>query len=311
MLVHGRRQAAAAASPPRTSSSPSSARSAPPAAPATPSNIAGAAIRALSMEGRMTVCNMAIEARRARRHDRAPTRRPSTTSRAGPTRRRARRGTQAVRLLAHAAVRRRREVRPRGRARRREDRRRRSPGAPRPRWCLPIDGRVPDPDDETDAEQARRHRARARLHGPRAAARRSPTSTSTGCSSAPAPTARIEDLRAAAAVVEAAGRSRRTSSWRWSCRAPGLVKEQAEAEGLDKIFIGRRLRVARAGLLDVPGHERRPAGAGRALRLDLEPQFRRPPGAGRRTHLVSPGHGRRGGDRRPFRRRAQTVGRAR
>ncbi len=41
----------------------------------------------------------------------------------------------------------------------------------------------------------------------------------------------------------------------------GLVKEQAEAEGLDKIFRGRRLRMARAGLLDVPGHEPRQARA--------------------------------------------------
>ena len=41
----------------------------------------------------------------------------------------------------------------------------------------------------------------------------------------------------------------------------GLVKEQAEAEGLDKIFIEAGLRLARAGLLDVPCHERRPAQA--------------------------------------------------
>ena len=39
-----------------------------------------------------------------------------------------------------------------------------------------------------------------------------------------------------------------------------------------------RLRMARAGLLDVPCHEPRQAEAGRALRLDLEPQFRGPPG---------------------------------
>src|SRR5215203_2362161 len=34
--------------------------------------------------------------------------------------------------------------------------------------------------------------------------------------------------------------------------------------------------MARAGLLDVPRHECRPARAGGAVRLDLEPQFRRP-----------------------------------
>jgi 3-isopropylmalate/(R)-2-methylmalate dehydratase large subunit len=40
----------------------SSGASAPPVAPVTPSSLPGEAIRALSMEGRMTVCNMAIEA---------------------------------------------------------------------------------------------------------------------------------------------------------------------------------------------------------------------------------------------------------
>ena len=40
----------------------------------------------------------------------------------------------------------------------------------------------------------------------------------------------------------------------------------------------RRIRMARAGLLDVPCDESRQAEAGRALRLDLEPQFRGPPG---------------------------------
>ena len=57
----GHAAASAPASPPRTSRSRSSAPPAPPAAPATSSNTAGEAIRALSMEGRMTVCNMAIE----------------------------------------------------------------------------------------------------------------------------------------------------------------------------------------------------------------------------------------------------------
>ncbi len=58
----GRRQAAARASPPRTSSSPSSARSAPPAAPAMSSSMPARPSARLSMEGRMTVCNMSIEA---------------------------------------------------------------------------------------------------------------------------------------------------------------------------------------------------------------------------------------------------------
>ena len=49
----------------------SSARSASAAAPGHVIEYRGEAIRALSMDERMTVCNMSIEARRARRHDRA------------------------------------------------------------------------------------------------------------------------------------------------------------------------------------------------------------------------------------------------
>ena len=44
---------------------------------------------------------------------------------------------------------------------------------------------------------------------------------------------------------------------------------------------GGRRRVARRGLLDVPGHEPRPARARRAQRLDLQPQLRGPAGQGR------------------------------
>ncbi len=50
------------ASPPRTSRLRSSRRSAPTAPPATRSNTPGSAIRALSIEGRLTLCNMSIEA---------------------------------------------------------------------------------------------------------------------------------------------------------------------------------------------------------------------------------------------------------
>ena len=98
----------------------SSAASAPPAAPATRSSSPAARIRALSMEGRMTVCNMAIEAgARAgmvavgRHHHRVP---EGTAVRA----RRARVGARG-RVLAHAEERPGREVRPRGDARRARD----------------------------------------------------------------------------------------------------------------------------------------------------------------------------------------------
>ena len=53
----------------------------------------------------------------------------------------------------------------------------------------------------------------------------------------------------------------------------GLVKAQAEAEGLDRPVCRCRFRMARAGLFHVSGDERRPPGTGRALCLDLQPQL--------------------------------------
>ena len=98
---------------------------------------------------------------------------------------------------------------------------------------------------------------------------------------------RIEDLRAAAAVAE----GRRVASGIRTLVVPGswAVKAQAEAEGLDTVFIDGRLRLARPGLLDVPGHEPRQARPRRALRLaPVNRNFEGRQGRGGRTHLVSP-----------------------
>ena len=59
---------------------------------------------------------------------------------------------------------------------------------------------------------------RARLHGPAAGHADRRRSRSTACSSAPAPTRRIEDLRAAAAVVRGHHVAEQRAA-RWSCPA--------------------------------------------------------------------------------------------
>ena len=82
---------------------------------------------------------------------------------------------------------------------------------------------------------------------------------------------RIEDLRAAAAVVK--GRKRPRTRLALVVPGSGLVKQQAEREGLDSDLPGCRLRVARARLLDVPRHEPGPPRARRALRLHFQPQL--------------------------------------
>jgi 3-isopropylmalate/(R)-2-methylmalate dehydratase large subunit len=98
---------------------------------------------------------------------------------------------------------------------------------------------------------------------------------------------RIEDLRAAAAVVN--GR-RKAGNVKLAMVVPGsgLVKQQAEAEGLDRIFIGA-------------GFEWREPGCSMCLAMNadrLEPgercastsnrNFEGRQGTGGRTHLVSP-----------------------
>ena len=90
---------------------------------------------------------------------------------------------------------------------------------------------------------------------------------------------RIEDLRAAAAVIaRPAGRRRRADARRARLRA-GAPPGRAGGPGRG-LHRGRR-RVAPGRLLDVPGHEPRPARPGRAQRVDVEPQLRGSAGQGR------------------------------
>jgi 3-isopropylmalate/(R)-2-methylmalate dehydratase large subunit len=109
---------------------------------------AGSAIRALSMEGRMTVCNMAIEAG-ARAglvavDDKTIEYVKGRPWRPAPTRGRPRVGPGRG-LLENAAFRRRRALRHRGRAGTARTSCRRSPGAPAPRWCWASTPACPTP----------------------------------------------------------------------------------------------------------------------------------------------------------------------
>ena len=74
------------------------------------------------------------------------------------------------------------------------------------------------------------------------------------------------------------------------------------ARGPRRDLHGGGLRVARRRLLDVPRHEPGHPAAGRALRLHLQPQLRGPAGAGRTHAPRESADGGGGGDRRPLRR---------
>jgi len=155
-----------------------------------------------------------------------------------------------------------------------------------PEMVLPVDARVPDPDKEKDP--ARRDAIEKALvymglkpNTPITDIRIDKVFIGSCTNS------RIEDLRAAAAVVRGKHRASNVSL-AMVVPGSGLVKEQAEREGLDKIF-----RDA--------GFEWREPGCSMCLAMNadrLEPgercastsnrNFEGRQGAGGRTHLVSP-----------------------
>jgi len=242
---------------------------------------AGAAVRALPMAGRMTMCNMSIEAG-ARCGLVAP---DETTFRWIDGRPYAPRGEPFARAL--------------------EDwRRLPSDGdaafdreisldaariAPVVTWgtspedALPIDGHVPDPARETDAGRAATLRDALDYMGLRAGQKLSDIAIDRvfigSCTNA-----RIEDLRAAASVLS--GRKARVPG----LVSPGssLVKRQAEEEGLDRIFIEAGLDWVEAGCSMCVGMNGDTVPAGERCASTTNRNFRGRQGPGARTHLMSP-----------------------
>jgi 3-isopropylmalate/(R)-2-methylmalate dehydratase large subunit len=245
---------------------------------------AGSTIRSLSMEGRMTVCNMAIEA--GARSGMVAV--DDTTIKYLKGRPMAPTGELWDKAVAYW-----RTLRSDPGARFdsviRIDASKLAPyvsWGTSPEMVATIEGRVPDPDREKDSvrrEGMARALAYMGLEPNTPIDRIAVDKIFIGsCTNS-----RIEDLRQAAAVVK--GR-RKADSVKLAMVVPGsgLVKVQAEAEGLDKIF-----RAA--------GFEWREPGCSMCLAMNadrLEPgercastsnrNFEGRQGAGGRTHLVSP-----------------------
>jgi 3-isopropylmalate/(R)-2-methylmalate dehydratase large subunit len=156
-----------------------------------------------------------------------------------------------------------------------------------PEMVLGIDARVPDPDKEKDANK-RGAIERALTYMAWSPASRSTTSLSTRCSSAPAPTAASKTCAKPPPWSSAGPKVAKNVKLAMVVPGSGLVKEQAEREGLDQIF-------------KAAGFEWREPGCSMCLAMNadrLEPgercastsnrNFEGRQGAGGRTHLVSP-----------------------
>jgi len=193
---------------------------------------AGEAIEDLGMEGRMSICNMSIEGG-APRGIRQPRRDHLRVARGdGRLRRRPREVRAAETLLGVDPERRRRRVRRRGHHRRLGDRTDRHVGTT-PGQTAGITEPIPDPDDlpEEDRDTAKRAQKHMRVE---------PGDTMEGydidvaflgsCTNA-----RLKDLREAAAFVE----GREVDDDVRAMVVPGSqrVRDAAEAEGIDEIFI--------------------------------------------------------------------------
>ena len=244
---------------------------------------AGSAIRGLSMEGRMTVCNMAIEAG-ARAGMIAPDAttfaylqdRPMTPKggdwdnavaywQSLPSDEGARYDTE----IAMAA----------------ED------IAPTVTWgtipedAIAINGAVPDPSKETDPSKRAKIERAIEYMGLDAGQKMTDIKVDTvfigSCTNS-----RIEDLRAAAALAD--GRTVAAGMRAMVVQGSGLVKEQAEAEGLDKVFVAAGFEWREPGCSMCLAMNADKLAEGERCASTSNRNFEGRQGRGGRTHLVSP-----------------------
>jgi 3-isopropylmalate/(R)-2-methylmalate dehydratase large subunit len=242
---------------------------------------AGAAIRGLTVEGRLTLCNMSIEAG-ARCGMVAP---DETTFAYLKGRPYAPSGADFDQAVAQWSM----MTSDAGAPFDKEVSLDAAPIAPIVTWgispedALPIDARVPDPAREPDENRARYLRDALDYMGLSPGRKLTDIAVDRvfigSCTNA-----RIEDLRAAAAVL--AGRA---------SKVPGLVspgstptRRQAEQEGLDRIFRDAGLEWGEAGCSMCVGINGDLVAPGQRCASTTNRNFRGRQGPGARTHLMSP-----------------------
>lgn len=155
-----------------------------------------------------------------------------------------------------------------------------------PEMVIPINGVIPDPETETDAVKAHSIRRALEYMGLRAGMKATEIPVQVifigSCTNS-----RIEDLRQAAAVLKGK-KIAKTVEMALVVPGSGLVKQQAEQEGLDQIFIeaGFEWREPGCSMCLAMNADRVPAGKHCASTSNRNFEGRQ--GAGGRTHLVSP-----------------------
>ncbi|MBW3604043.1 MAG: 3-isopropylmalate dehydratase large subunit [Actinobacteria bacterium] len=240
----------------------------------------GSTITGLSMEGRMTVCNMSIEAG-ARAGLIAPDETTFAYLKDRPRAPQGRLWDEALerwrglptdsgasfdRVESFAA----RQIEPT------------VTWGTTPAMSVPVGGHVPAPEDTADPEQARRALAYMGLHGGEAITDIAVDRVFLGsCTNA-----RIEDLRAAATVVE----GRRVAGSVRAMVVPGSypVKLQAESEGLADVFVDAGFEWREPGCSMCLGMNPDILAPGERCASTSNRNFEGRQGRGGRTHLVSP-----------------------
>jgi 3-isopropylmalate/(R)-2-methylmalate dehydratase large subunit len=242
---------------------------------------AGSAVRGLSMEGRLTLCNMSIEAG-ARCGMVAPDETTFVYVKGRPYAPRGEDFDRAVvawsELTSDSDAHFDRDVELDA-----------ADIAPIVTWgtspedALPIDARVPDPAQEPNEARAGHLREALAYMGIAPGVKLTDIAVDRifigSCTNA-----RIEDLRAAAAVL--AGRSSKVPGL--VSAGSSLVKQQAEEEGLDRIFRDAGLEWGESGCSMCVGINGDLVAPGERCASTTNRNFRGRQGPGARTHLMSP-----------------------
>ncbi len=242
---------------------------------------AGAAIRALSIEGRLTLCNMAIEAG-ARCGLVAPDAATFAYLKGRPYAPSGSAFDRAVEAWSELAS-------DDGAVFDKEVSLDADAIAPMVTWgtspedALPIDASVPDPAREPDEARAKYLRDAIEYMGLTPGRKLTEIAVDRvfigSCTNA-----RIEDLRAAAAVL--AGRSSKVPGL--VSAGSSLVKRQAEGEGLDRVFRDAGLEWGELGCSMCVGINGDLVAPGERCASTTNRNFRGRQGPGARTHLMSP-----------------------